>query len=82
MVAPFGHSQSSGAHEQDFISHLGQAGMKTYLLGEHNGYWVNTMVYTNTKSQGLVPAYFALIISIVVHVVNHQSVLINTCRRQ
>ena len=52
-------------------------------------YWVNTMVYTktelyrtNTKSQGLVPAYFALIISIVVHVVKHQSVLINTCRRQ
>ena len=49
-------------------------------------YWVNTMVYTktelyrtNTKSQGLVPAYFALIISIVVHVVKHQSVLINTC---
>ena len=47
-------------------------------------YWVNTMVYTktklyrtNTKSQGLVPAYFALIISIVVHVVKHQSVLIN-----
>ena len=26
MVASFGHSQSSGAHEQDFISHLGQAG--------------------------------------------------------
>ena len=25
VVAPFGHSQSSGAHEQDFISHLGQA---------------------------------------------------------
>ena len=49
-------------------------------------YWVNTMVYTktelyqtNTKSQGLVSAYFALIISIVVHVVKHQSVLINTC---
>ena len=46
-------------------------------------YWVNTMVYTktelyrtNTKSQGLVPAYFALIISIIVHVVKHQSVLI------
>ena len=51
-------------------------------------YWVNTMVYTktelyqtNTKSQGLVPAYFALIISIVVHVVKHQSILINICRR-
>ena len=27
VVAPFGHSQSSGAHEQDFISHLGQAGV-------------------------------------------------------
>ena len=37
-------------------------------------YWVNTMVRklsfirTNTKSQGLVPAHFALIIIIVVHV--------------
>ena len=28
MVASFGHSQSSGAHEQDFISHLGQAGKR------------------------------------------------------
>ena len=28
-----------------------------------------------------VPAHFALIIIIVVHVVKHQSVLINTCRR-
>ena len=37
---------------------------------------------TNIKSQGLVPAYFALIIIIVVHVVKHQSVLKNTCRRQ
>ena len=36
---------------------------------------------TNTKSQGFVPAHFALIIIIiVVHVVKHQSVLINTCR--
>ena len=33
---------------------------------------------TNAKSHGLVPAYFALIIIIVVHVVKHQSVLINT----
>ena len=33
---------------------------------------------TNTKSHGLVPAHFALIIIIVVHVVKHQSVLINT----
>ena len=33
-------------------------------------------------SQGLVPAHFALIIIIVVHVVKYQSVLINTCRRQ
>ena len=46
-------------------------------------YWVNTMIHvytktelyrTNTKSQGLVPAYFALIISIVVHVVKHISI--------
>ena len=43
-------------------------------------YWVNTMVYTktelyrtNTKSQGFVPAYFALIISIVVHVVKKKN---------
>ena len=35
---------------------------------------------TNTKSQGLVPAHFTLItIIIVVRVVKHQSVLINTC---
>ena len=44
-------------------------------------YWVvytKTELYrTNTKSQGLVPAYFALIISIVVHVVKHLSLLIN-----
>ena len=40
-------------------------------------FWVNTMVRTNIKSHGLVPAYFALIIIIVVHVVKHQSVLIN-----
>ena len=33
---------------------------------------------TNDKSQGLAPAYFALIIIIVVHVVKHQSVLINS----
>ena len=32
--------------------------------------------------EGLAPVYFALIIIIVVHVVKHQSVLINTCRRQ
>ena len=51
-------------------------------------YWVNTMVYTkielyrtNTKSQGFVPAYFALIISIVVHVVKHQSVLIKNMQK-
>ena len=30
---------------------------------------------TNAKSQGLVPAHFALIIIIVVHVVKHQSVI-------
>ena len=47
-----------------------------HVLGEHNGiYNTKTELYrTNTKSQGLVPAYFALIISIVVHVVKHQSV--------
>ena len=48
-----------------------------HVLGEHNG--TKAKLYrTNTKSQGLVPAYFALIIIIVVHVVKHQSVLINT----
>ena len=52
-----------------------------HVLGEHNG--TKTEFYgTNTKSQGLVPTYFALIIIIVVHVVKHQSVLINTYRRQ
>ena len=47
--------------------------MKTslHVLGEHNG--TKTELYrTNTKSQGLVPS---MIISIVVHVVKHQSVL-------
>ena len=35
---------------------------------------------TNTKSQGIVPAYFTLIIIIIaVHVVKHQSILINIC---
>ena len=49
-----------------------------HVLGEHNG--TKTEFYrTNTKSQGLVPAHFAMIISIVVHVVKHQSILINTC---
>ena len=55
-------------------------GLKTslHVLGERNR--TKTELYrTNTKSQGLVPAYFALIIIIVVHVVKHQSVLINTC---
>ena len=47
-----------------------------HVLGEHKG--TKTELYrTNTKSQGLVPS---MIISIVVHVVKHQSVLI--CRRQ
>ena len=32
--------------------------------------------------KSLVPVYFALIIIILVHVVKHQSVVINTCRRQ
>ena len=47
-----------------------------HVLREHNG--TKTEFYrTNTKSQGLVPAHFALIIIIiVVHVVKHQSVLI------
>ena len=57
-------------------------GLKTslHVLREHNG--MKTELYqTNTKSQDLVPAHFALIISIiVVHVVKHQSVLINTYR--
>ena len=50
-----------------------------HVLREHNG--TKTEFYrTNTKSQVLVPAHFALIIIIVVmHVVKHQSVLINTC---
>ena len=58
-------------------------GLKTYLhvLGEHID--TKTEFYqTNAKSQGLVPAYFALIIIIVVHVVKHQLAFINTCRRQ
>ena len=51
-----------------------------HVLREHNG--TKTEFYRiNTKSQGLVPAHFALIIiSGVVHVVKYQSVLINTCR--
>ena len=58
-------------------------GLKRSLhdLGEHNG--TKTELYrTNAKRHGLVPAHFALIIIIVVHVVKHQSVLINTYRRQ
>ena len=52
-----------------------------HVLGEHNG--TKTELYrTNAKRRGPVPAYFALIIIIVVHVVKHQSVLINTYRRQ
>ena len=53
-------------------------GLKTYLhvLGEH--IYTKTELYpTNTKSQGLVPAYFALIISIVVHVYSKTSISIN-----
>ena len=44
-------------------------------------YWVNTMarkpsyIKPTSKSQGLVPAHFTLIIIIVVHVVKHQSVI-------
>ena len=58
-------------------------GLKTslHVLGEHNG--TETELYrTNAKSQDLAKAYFAMIIIIVVHVVKHQSVLINTYRRQ
>ena len=52
-----------------------------HVLGEHNG-TKTELNRTNAKSQDLVSAYFALIIIIVVHVVKHQSVVINTCRRQ
>ena len=46
-----------------------------HVLGELNG--TKTEFYrTNTKSQGLVLAHFALIIIIAVHVVKHQSALI------
>ena len=49
-------------------------GLKLHVLGEHNG--MKAELYrSNNKSQGLAPAYFALIINIVVHVVKHQSVL-------
>ena len=49
-------------------------------MHEHNGTKTEFFLI-NTKSQGLVPEHFALIIIIVVvHVVKHQSVLINTCR--
>ena len=65
------------------VQTLGTFGLKTslHVLGEYNG-TKNELYRTNAKSQGLAPAYFALIIIIVVHVVKHQSVLINTCRRQ
>ena len=50
-----------------------------HVLREHNG--TKTEFYQiNTKSQGPVPAHFALIIIIVVHVVKRQSVLINTMK--
>ena len=65
------------------IVHVVTFGLKTslHVLGEHNG--TKTELYrTNAKSHGLVPAHFALIIIIVLHVVKYQSVLINTCRRQ
>ena len=45
-----------------------------HVLSEHNG--TKTELYrTNAKSRGLVPAHFALIIIIVVHVIKHQSVI-------
>ena len=47
-----------------------------HVLREHNG--TKTEFYrSNTKSQGLVPAHFALIIMIVVHVHNKTSIIIN-----
>ena len=47
-----------------------------HVLREHIG--TKTEFYrTNTKRQDRVPGHFALIIIIVVHVVKHQSVLIN-----
>ena len=48
-----------------------------HVLGEHNG--TKTELYrTNAKSQGLVPAHFALIIIIDVHVYSkNQLVYIN-----
>ena len=48
-------------------------------------YWVNTMVRKLSciePTQTFVPAHFALIIIIVVHVVKKNQYLINTCRRQ
>ena len=53
-------------------------GLKTslHVLGEHNG--MKTEFYRiNTKNQGLVPAHFALIIIIVVHVYSKTSISIN-----
>ena len=49
-----------------------------HILGEHNG--MKTVFYrTNTKSQGLVPAHFALIIITiiaVVHVVRGEPIIL------
>ena len=50
-------------------------------------YWLNTMVRKLSSTPKVRALFqhiiiFALIIIIVVHVVKHQSVLINTCRRQ
>ena len=42
--------------------------------GEHNGTKKTEFYRTNTKSQGLVPAHFALIIIIVVHVYSKISI--------
>ena len=58
--------------------HVVTFGLKTslHVLGEHNS--TKTELYrTNTKSQGLVPAHFALIIIIVVHVYSKTSISIN-----
>ena len=55
-----------------------KCGLKTplHILSEHNGKKID-LHRTNVKSQGLVPAHFALIIIIVVHVYSKTSISIN-----
>ena len=50
-----------------------------HVLGEHNG--TQTVLYRTNQKSGPCSSIF-LIITIVVRVVKHQSVFINTCRRQ